>query len=136
MSEIRDEYPFQISYEDARLPRSLVVLRAETAGELGQAYVDIQAALDAALGRPVVDSEASPVEPTADTPSPAQTSDSVAELPLEALKALMEQKKPIPCECKAGWWDNRVTKKSPKYPDFKCKKCGKSVWLTAYQEER
>lgn len=135
MPEIRDEYPFQISYEDARLPRSLVVLRAESAGELGQAYVDIQAALDGALGGPVVEPQDSPVEPPAAPPqAPAQGSDSVADLPLEALKALMEQKKQVPCSCNAGWWDNRQTKKGPKYPDFKCKKCGKGVWLTAYQE--
>ena len=130
MPDIRADYPFQINYYDSRLDRCLVVLRAETANELGEAYVQLLAVLDGALGLPDESEQAAAPEPSA---SP-QPSDSVAELPVEALKALMEQKKQEPCSCNAGWWDNRQSKKTPKYPDFKCKKCTKGVWLTAFQE--
>lgn len=131
MTEIRAEYPFQISYEDARLPGSWVQLRAESAQELGEAYVQLEAALDGALGKLVTDPEG----PAQEVPRPgqpsAQGSDSVAELPIEALKALMDQGKQIPCSCNAGWWDNRQSKKNPRAPDFKCKKdATHGVWLT------
>jgi hypothetical protein len=134
---IRKEYPFQLNYYDSRLDRCLVVLRAESADALAEAYLQLQAALDGALGEaPDPQAPADAAAPPAQTPSsPAQTSDSVPSLPVEALAALMEQSKKVPCDCKAGWWDNRVGKRSPKYPDFKCTKCGKGVWLTAYQGE-
>ncbi len=132
MTEIRAEYPSQISYEDARLPRSLVVLRAESAEELGQAYVQLEEALDGALGKPELASEAPPQEVPRPAMPPTQgASDSVAELAVEALKALMAQGKPIPCACNAGWWDNRQSKKNPRAPDFKCRKDSThGVWLT------
>jgi len=31
--------------------------------------------------------------------------------------------------CKSGVWDNRDNKKTPKSPDFKCKKCGAVAWV-------
>lgn len=31
--------------------------------------------------------------------------------------------------CKSGVWDNRADKKTPKSPDFKCKKCGAVAWV-------
>ena len=140
---IRAEYPFQISWEDERLPRSLVCLRAESSEELGQAVLDVQLALAGALG----EAEEAPVEPEvparpafvkpgqAPPPRPrgAGSSAKVAELPPSALKALLEQKKEIPCDCNTDWWDNRLTKKG-RQPDFRCVKCGSAIWLTAYQE--
>lgn len=27
------------------------------------------------------------------------------------------------------FWDNRETKTNPKQPDYKCKQCGKAIWL-------
>ena len=140
MPEIRSDHPFQISYEDSRLPRSLVVLRAESADALAEAYLQLLVALDGALGQPVEEEGAPPDPPGygSNPPHlntgkpPAQSSDKVPSLPAEALLALMEQGKKVPCECKAEWYDNRLTKKNPKYPDFKCTKCAKGVWLTAY----
>ena len=32
-------------------------------------------------------------------------------------------------KCNSEMWDNRNNKRSPNYPDFRCKKCGYAIWL-------
>lgn len=40
-------------------------------------------------------------------------------------------------KCKGPMWDNRVGKRNPKSPDFKCKNtgCGEAIWLDEKQEK-
>jgi hypothetical protein len=133
--EIRSEYPFQVSYEDARLPGSLICLRAETAEDLGRQYVEVMAVLESILG-PLA--QHPPLEPS----QPAQAATPkrnvpLAKLPQEALEALVAQGRAL-CGCdrsKARWWDNRQTKTNPRQPDFRCTACGYGVWLTPPEKE-
>lgn len=141
MPEVRVEYPFQISYEDARLPRSLVVLRAETAEDLGRQLAEAQAALETVLGTP--EPEAAAESPQEVAPPPAKpafvkpagpANRPIATLPPEALQALLMQKKPL-CACNDKWWNNTLTKTKATQPDFKCCKCNMGIWLTALKSE-
>jgi len=139
MTDVRGEYPFQISYEDARLPRSLVVLRAETAEELGKQLVDVQGILEEVLsiGNEPAEESAQEVVPPPANPAfvkPAAANRPIAALPPEALQALLTQKRPL-CACADKWWDNRATKTKATQPDFKCTKCNMGIWLTPLKSE-
>jgi hypothetical protein len=133
--DVRSEYPFQVSYEDARLPGSLICLRAETAEDLGRQYVEVMAVLDSILGPLVQQPAPDPSQPA--QPATPKRNVPIAKLPREALEALAEQGRAL-CACdrsKAKWWDNRQAKTNPRQPDFKCTVCGYGVWLTPPPKE-
>jgi hypothetical protein len=88
MPEVRNEYPFQISYEDGRLPRSLIVLRAETAAELALSYLAVLAQLDEALGKP--EAQATPAQASAPPPPPPPAEDKGATCTYEGCGKTME----------------------------------------------
>jgi len=138
MADVRSDWPFQISYEDARLPRSLVVLRAETAEGLGKQLVDVQEILDEILSMGNEPAEeatgevthpVAPVSPPTATRSAGTANRPIAKLPPEALEAMLKQKRQL-CDCNDKWWNNTETKTKPTQPDFKCCKCNLGVWLT------
>ena len=136
MAEVRSLYPFQVSYEDSRLPGSVICLRAETAEELGRQYVELLAVLDPILGTPETAPEAPQAEPTA-APAKRGPTRPIPKLPPEALEALVAQGRAL-CKCdrtRAKWWDNRQTKTKESQPDFKCTECGYGVWLKPFKAE-
>lgn len=57
---------------------------------------------------------------------PDVTTEKHGELPTFDKKTM-----PVPrCNfCNGDVWDNRVNKKNPKGPDFKCKECGGACWV-------
>ena len=128
MAEVRGEYPFQISYEDARLPRSLVVLRAETAEDLGRQLVEAQAALETVLGTP--EGELEPVE----APNPAPAKPPAFVKPPAAKGGVSRPKCAV---CGSLVFDNREKKAKGEYapnaPDYKCgKPCDTGFWPGRY----
>ena len=132
MTETRKDWPFELSFDEGRLTSALVVLRAESAEELGQAYLDVQLALDGALGQPEEEAAAQATR-VMQAPPPPPPAEAAAQMGAGDRYKIMAAKKAGICAgCRAGInvgdqirWDTQG-KKAYCYPQHKLADQGSS----------